>query len=160
MRLWSSRRTKNVEFTDETADEALLEAIENELVKRPNKTFSDLCKEALWQLLYVPESVRPDSNKLSQLESKIIQLQGQLASLEQRMAAREASRLDRLESYLQQLSLQVGQLATAIGSGSCSGSFTTSASEVVPLEEKPEPLSPPQEVDPLLSRLGALLDDF
>ncbi len=156
MRLWSNKRTKNVEFTDEAADEALLAAIENELLKQPNKTFSDLCKEALWQLLYVPESVRPDSNKLSQMETQIIQLQGQLASLEQRIAAREADRLNRLESHLQQLSLQVGQLATAIDSGG----FTVSASKVIPVEDKPEPLSPPQEVDPLLSRLGALLDDF
>ncbi len=156
MRLWSNKRTRNVEFTDEAADETLLAAVENELVKQPNKTFSDLCKEALWQLLYVPESVRPDSNKLSQLEAQIIQLQGQLASLEQRMAAREASRLDKLEGHLQQLSLQVGQLATAIDSGG----FTVSASKVIPVEEKPEPLPPPQEVDPLLSRLGALLDDF
>jgi TolA-binding protein len=156
MRLWSNKKTRNVEFTDEAADETLLAAVENELVKQPNKTFGDLCKEALWQLLYVPESVRPDSNKLSQLEAQITQLQGQLASLEQRMAAREASRLDKLESHLQQLSLQVGQLATAIDSGG----FTVSASKVIPVEEKPEPLPPPQEVDPLLSRLGALLDDF
>ncbi len=156
MRLWSNKRVRNVEFTDEAADETLLAAVENELVKQPNKTFSDLCKEALWQLLYVPESVRPDSNKLSQLETQIIQLQGQLASLEQRIAAREASRLDKLESHLQQLSLQVGQLATAIDSGG----FTVSASKVIPVEDKPESLSPPQEVDPLLSRLGALLDDF
>ncbi|KOR38464.1 MULTISPECIES: hypothetical protein [Planktothricoides] len=156
MRLWSNKKTKNVEFTDEAADETLLAAVENELVKQPNKTFSDLCKEALWQLLYVPESVRPDSNKLSQLESQITQLQGQLASLEQRIAAREVSRIDALESHLQQLSLQVGQLATAIDSGG----FTVSASKVIPISEKPEPLPPPQEVDPLLSRLGALLDDF
>jgi TolA-binding protein len=156
MRLWSNKTNKQVEFTNEAADETLLAAVDNELAKQPHKTFSDLCKEALWQLLYVPESVRPCSDKLSQLESQITQLQGQLASLEQRIAAKEASRLDTLESHLQQLSLQVGQLATAIDSGG----FSAPRSQPQPPEEETAPLPPPQEVDPLLSRLGSLLDDF
>lgn len=156
MRLWSNKTSKNVEFTNEAADETLLAAVENELNKQPQRTFSDICKEALWQFLYVPESVRPDSNKLNQLELQITQLQGQLASLEQRLAAKEASRLDKLESHLQQLSLQVGQLATALENGS----LTYSAPKVEPPEKEPEPVPPPEEVDPLLSRLGSLLDDF
>lgn len=156
MRLWSNKTNKQVEFTNEAADETLLAAVENELATQPHKTFSDLCKEALWQLLYVPESFRPDSNKLNQLELQITQLQGQLASLEQRLAAKEASRLDKLENHLQQLSLQVGQLATAIDRGG----FVALAPQVELPEEEPEPLPPPQEVDPLLSRLGSLLDDF
>lgn len=156
MRLWSNKTSKNVEFTNEAADETLLAAVENELNKQPQRTFSEICKEALWQFLYVPESVRPDSNKLNQLELQITQLQGQLASLEQRLAAKEASRLDKLESHLQQLSLQVGQLATALENGS----LTYSAPKVEPPEPEPEPVPPPEEVDPLLSRLGSLLDDF
>jgi TolA-binding protein len=156
MRLWSNKTSKNVEFTNEAADETLLAAVENELNKQPQRTFSEICKEALWQFLYVPESVRPDSNKLNQLELQITQLQGQLASLEQRLAAKEASRLDKLESHLQQLSLQVGQLATALENGR----LTYSAPKVEPPEPEPEPVPPPEEVDPLLSRLGSLLDDF
>lgn len=158
MRLWSNKTSKNVEFTNEAADETLLAAIDNELAKQPQKSFSDLCKEALWQLLYVPESVRPHSNKLNQLESQITQLQGQLASLEQRLAAKEASRLDKLESHLQELSLQIGQLATAIDRGGFAA--PQDKVEPEPPEPEPEPLPTPQEVDPLLSRLGSLLDDF
>ena len=162
MRLWSNKNNKPVKFTNDAADETLLAVVENELRKQPHKTFSDLCKEALWQFLYVPESVRPYSNKLSELELQVTQVQGQLASLEQRITAQEASRLDTLENHLQQLTFQVGQLATAINSGSFSAPAPKVEAQRAPPEKEPEPelLPPFEEIDPLLLRLGALLDDF
>ena len=58
---WSSKKVvKSVTFNPGVADESLLDVVERHLEKEPDKTFSDLCKEALWQALCVPESVRPD----------------------------------------------------------------------------------------------------
>ena len=53
---WSNRVTKSITFTREDIDLELLSQIEIELDRHPHKTFSDLCKEALWQLLNTPAS--------------------------------------------------------------------------------------------------------
>ncbi len=53
---WSNRVTKSITFTQEDIDLELLSQIEIELDRHPHKTFSDLCKEALWQLLNTPAS--------------------------------------------------------------------------------------------------------
>lgn len=159
MGFWSNKTKKRVEFTEEVADKTLIAVVEQELDKQPHKSFSDLCKEALWQYLYVPESVRP-TRKSSDLDGQIAELQGQLTSLEQRIAAREVSRLDALESQLQQLSFQVSQLAIAMNQrGPYQPPLQQQHLELEPQPE-PEPVPPPQPSDPLLSRLGSLLDDF
>lgn len=215
---WSKKKKKGVEFTEEVADGTLWAAVEAELAKHPHKTFSDLCKEALWQFLYVPETARPPraqtrpvigsgaeefiaqiQGQLDSLEQRlaardaqpsppvaigsgveglIAQMQGQLDSLEQRLAAREASRLDSLEHQMRELSLQVGQVAIALSSWTNSPSApfsapatpapeTLSAPPPKPVTSppaapppKPETLAPPPPEDPLLRRLGSLLDDF
>jgi hypothetical protein len=54
---WSNRVTKSITFTKEEIDLDLLAQIEVELDRHPHKTFSDLCKEALWQLLNTPTSM-------------------------------------------------------------------------------------------------------
>ncbi|QIZ69671.1 plasmid segregation centromere-binding protein ParR [Oxynema aestuarii] len=151
MRLWSNNTKKRVEFTDEVADRTLLASVEAELAKHPSKSFSHLCKQALWQLLHVPDSVRPTSS-MGAVDEQIARLQGQLANLEQRIAAKEANRLDEIERQVQQLTVQVSQLAIAVGQG---GSFSGS-----PPQPEPEPEPPPQPVDPMLSRLSSLVDDF
>ncbi len=92
---WSKKKKKGVEFTEEVADGTLWAAVEAELAKHPHKTFSDLCKEALWQFLYVPETARPQPARsfpaiAGGAEELIAQMQRQLDSLEQRLAAREA----------------------------------------------------------------------
>ena len=56
---WSKKVVKSVTFNPELADESLLAQVESYLEKQPDKTFSDLCKEALWQSLCVPEPVQP-----------------------------------------------------------------------------------------------------
>jgi hypothetical protein len=166
MGFWSNKTKKSVEFTDEVADHTLLAVVKKELQKQPHKRFSDLCKEALWQYLYVPESVRPSRNSASadNAEAEIAELKGQLASIEQRIAAQEANRLDALESQVQQLSLQVGQLAIALNEGRASYQpppqpHAQPQPQPEP-EPEPEPVGPPKPVDPLLQRLSSFIDDF
>lgn len=100
---WSKKITKPVTFNSEVADETLLAVVETELMKQPHKTFSDLCKEALWQFLCVPESVRPTTPKAGQMEQPVAELKRQLAEFEQRFMARESSRLEAIEPQLNQL---------------------------------------------------------
>ena len=161
--LWfrKKKQLKSVEFARDVADRTLLAAVEAELEKQPHKTFSDLCKEALWQFLYVSESLLPAS-KVGQLEKQIVNIEERLASVEERIGAREASRLNELESQIRQLSLQMGQLAIAGDRSASDRPPRASSPPPPPPEPEPEPenLPPPQPIDPLLSRLGSLLDDF
>lgn len=96
---WSKKNSKSVTFNSEVADETLLAVVETELLKQPHKTFSDLCKEALWQFLCVPESVRP-TPKTTQGEQVVAELQHQLAEFEQRFLARESNRWEAIERQM------------------------------------------------------------
>jgi hypothetical protein len=160
MVFWLSKTKKRVGFTDEVADQTLLAVVQKELQNQPHKSFGDLCKEALWHYLYVPESVKP-TRKSTDASDPIAELQGQLRSLEERVAAREASRLDALERQLQQLSLQVGQLAIALNQR---GNYQPPQHPYLEPEPEPqpepEPVAPPKPVDPLLQRLSSFIDDF
>lgn len=175
---WSKKIRKSLEFNRGLADLSLLEVVESELEKQPHKTFSDLCKEALWQYLCVPESVRP-SFKTGSLEQEVAELQRQFADLEQRFFAKESNRLDAFERQLNQLTQQLAQLAlvvnqqptprpptqlTPVSSAQLtpvpSAQLTpVSSAQLEPTAEAMTP-TPPQEVDPLLSRLSQVLDDF
>lgn len=151
---WSKKISKSVTFTQELADQSLLAVVETELVKQPHKSFSDLCKEALWQSLCLSESVRP-TPRTAQIEQQVAELQRQLADLEQRLFARESNRLEAIERQLNQLTQQVAQLALIVNQ-------QPNPKSPPQLELKPEAVTPttPQEVDPLLSRLSPFLDDF
>ena len=88
---WSKKVVKSVTFNPGVADESLLALVESHLEKQPDKTFSDLCKEALWQSLCVPESVKPASKMTAcheSVEQKIDELQRQVADLEERFFAK------------------------------------------------------------------------
>jgi TolA-binding protein len=166
MVFWLSKTKKRVGFTDEVADQTLLAVVQKELQNQPHKSFGDLCKEALWHYLYVPESVKP-TRKSADASDTIAELQGQLRSLEERIAAREASRLDALEQQLQQLSLQVGQLAIALNNNQRGNYQPPQQPYLEPIPEpqpepepEPEPVAPPKPVDPLLQRLSSFIDDF
>jgi uncharacterized membrane protein YccC len=151
---WSKNITKSVTFNQDLADQSLLEVVESELDKQPHMTFSALCKEALWQSLCISESVRPSPTTVK-LEQQVAELQGQFADLEQRFFAKESSRLEAIERQLNQLTQQLAQLALMVNQ-------QPNAVSPPELESAAEALSPttPQEVDPLLSRLSPLLDDF
>ncbi len=166
---WSKKVVKSVTFDPGVADESLLALIESHLEKDPEKTFSDLCKEALWQHLCVPESVRPSPKTAAtpavtpRVEQQIAELQSQLADLEERFFAQESNRLEMMERHLMQLSQQVAQLAIMVNQAPpiYSPIESTPALEVVNTTLTPTIVATPsQEVDPVISRISQYLDDF
>ncbi|MDF5711866.1 MAG: plasmid segregation centromere-binding protein ParR [Nostoc sp. S4] len=156
---WSKKVVKSVTFNPGLADESLLAQVESYLEKQPDKTFSDLCKEVLWQSLCVPESVRPapKTAATTPIEQQIGELQRQVAGLEERFFAKGSNRLEAMEHHLLQLSQQVAQLALVVNERSLIQS--PSQVEVVNNTSYTVP-APPQEVDPVISRLSQFLDDF
>lgn len=166
---------KSVQFNREVADQTLLDMIQGELLKHPKKTFSDLCKEALWQYLCVPKSVQPQYSS-GKTEEQIIQLQTQLADFEQRLSVNQfnhweviesklnqlsnlgtSSQLERLEQQLNYMSMQLEEMSMSAHQQPLN----------TPIYSQPQPYIeaelPPQEVeelDPALSRLSSLLEDF
>ncbi len=148
---WSKKVVKSVTFNPEIADESLLAQVENYLDTHRDKTFSDLCKEALWKALCVPESVQPASNTADSttIEQKIGEIQRRMTDFEERFFARESYRLEAMESQMLQLSQQVGKLAIILGQ-----------QPLTYIPPDPEPKLESQEVDPVISRIGQFLDDF
>ncbi|HEY9610409.1 plasmid segregation centromere-binding protein ParR [Allocoleopsis sp.] len=175
---WSKKITKPVTFNSEVADDTLLAVVETELMKQPHKTFSDLCKEALWQFLCVPESVRPTTPKAGQMEQPVAELKRQLAEFEQRflrqessrweaiepklnqLLRQESSRLDAIERQLNQLSGQLAQLSLIVNQQPKSESSRPFVPEVKQAETVTSTAPPAEIDDPLLNRLSAFLDDF
>ncbi|WP_427156855.1 plasmid segregation centromere-binding protein ParR [Aliinostoc sp. HNIBRCY26] len=167
---WSKKVVKSVTFNPEVADESLLAVVENYLEKQPDKTFSDLCKEALWQTLCVPESVKPGLKTAATgaVEQKIDDLQCQVADLEERFFAKESNRLEGLERQVLQLTQQLAHLAIMVTERPVvySSPPPVPAVEAVnPTATTPPPppsypVNPPEEADPLISRLSQYLDDF
>jgi hypothetical protein len=172
---WSKKVVKPVTFEPGVADESLLELVESHLEKDPEKTFSDLCKEALWQHLCVPESVRPSSKTpviptpvIPGVEQQIAELRSQFADLEERFFAKESNRLETMERQLMQLSQQVAQLAIMVNQASTIQSSLPSTPARGVINSTPTPTHTPtsnaatgsQDVDPLISRLSQFLDDF
>jgi hypothetical protein len=167
---WSKKITKSVTFNPDVADETLLAVVESELAKQPHKTFGDLCKEALWQFLCVPESVRP-TLKTVQQEPTAAELKRLLVDFEQRFFIRESKRLEAMEFKLNQLSQQMAQLSLITNQQPNPKPPTSLVPEAEPVTRKPPtPLAPEAEAvsptpspvidDPLLNRLSQVLDDF
>jgi TolA-binding protein len=140
-----------VNFSKNIGDRTLLAQIEETLAQHQAIDFSDLCKEALQQLL-APDSpavVTPviSSAAVSQVDiSQIAQLQQQVAALEAKMVNLPGmKRLESLESLVTALERKVEKL----GSGVKEIDRST-----------PKPPSEALESDPLLNRLSNLLEDF
>ncbi|NJM69789.1 MAG: plasmid segregation centromere-binding protein ParR [Scytonema sp. RU_4_4] len=167
---WSKKVIKSVTFEPGVADESLLALVESHLEKDPQKTFSDLCKEALWQSLCVPESVRPAPKPAAAtatlgVEQQIAALQNHIADLEERFFSKESNRLEMIEHQLMQLSQQVTQLAIMVNHVSTSSPPTQQqvpVLEVINHTSSPTNAAaiPSQEVDPVISRISQFLDDF
>ena len=165
---WSKKEVKSVTFNPGVADESLLALVESHLEKNPNQSFSDLCKDALWQALCVPESVRPatkttppaslPSNGLG--EPQVTDLHRQVADLEQRFLLRESNRLDVMERQMMQLSQQVAQLAIMVSQGVTVQVASTHSLPAGDVFINNSPPAAPVEVDPVISRLSQLVDDF
>ena len=155
---WSKKVVKSVTFNPELADESLLAQVESYLEKQPDKTFSDLCKEALWQSLCVPAvQPAPQTAATTPIEQQIGELQRQVAGLEERFFAKGSNRLEAMEHHLLQLSQQVAQLAIIVNDRS----FIQSPTQLEVVNNTSYSVAtPPQEVDPVISRLSQFLDDF
>ena len=164
---WSKKVVKSVTFNPGVADESLLALVESHLEKDPDKTFSDLCKEALWQSLCVPESVRPLPTTQLQAavtdEKQIAELQRQVADLEERFFSKESNRLGSMERQLLQLSQQVAQLAIMVNERPIVQPQTQAISavaEVVNHTCYAVASIPDEDVDPVIRRISQLIDDF
>ncbi|MDP5338051.1 MAG: plasmid segregation centromere-binding protein ParR [Nodularia sp. (in: cyanobacteria)] len=156
---WSKKVVKSVTFNPEVADESLLGVVENYLEQLPDKTFSDICKEALWQSLCVPKTVKPSPTTAAtdSVEKKIDALQRQVADLEERFFAQESHRLESIERHILQLTQQMANLAIMVTERPVIQSSTPSVPEVANTTYAD---NPPEEVDPVISRLSQFLDDF
>ncbi|MGL5081286.1 MAG: hypothetical protein ACRC8A_07335 [Microcoleaceae cyanobacterium] len=168
--LWSNKKlTQSVTFTEDAADQTLIEAIEKELAVTKYQTFSNLCKQALWQFLNISEGVSspPVPRHSDGLEGQIYQLQQQLVQLEQKVLAEELNRFNQLQQQLMQLTQQINQLQS-----------TASHRPIVPIVQAAQSQPPAKQStletaqrksdltaniehsDPVLARLSALVDDF
>jgi chromosome segregation ATPase len=170
MALWAKNKVNfSVAFTEDAADQTLLTAIEKELSLTKYQTFSNLCKQALWQFLSVSVSESADSTpSFQRLEERIAELAAKFAEFEHNVSAEELSRLEGLEHHLNQLSAQLSKLQ---GSVDNKVSFAQVSKVVEPdavesksvaddLVSEPE-VAPHRESDPLLDRLSSLLpQDF
>ncbi|MGK7923553.1 MAG: hypothetical protein AB4080_26505 [Trichodesmium sp.] len=197
--LWEKNHKKEVFFTEEAADKQLLTAIEKELNAQKYQTFSNLCKQALWQFLYVsssPELVQSPST-LQKVEHRIYEKLGQhFSELEKKIVSQQVnqanqsnddnlSQLNDLKNYLIKLSEQLNQMQlnidgkliealaafqtelpkieAAINQIEIPIIQSTQETEVTPEKprEVPENVNDEStETDPLLERLGSLLEDF
>ncbi len=170
-----NRKNKSVQFNQEVADQTLWDVIEKELLAHPQISFSDLCKEALWNYLCVPASMQSQVSEgnqadWSQLQTQasqgnqinqddLMRLQGQLAELEEHLLAQQSSGLGAIERRLEQLSYQLNQVHTPVYQPSAMAQSEPLVEQIS--EPEPEDFAPPAEdLDPSLSRISALLDDF
>lgn len=172
MALWAKNKEPySVAFTEDAADQTLLAALEKELALTKYQTFSNLCKQALWQFLSVSESAQPTPS-FQRLEQRIAELQVKFGEFELSISAEEMNRLDGLERHLTQLSTQLEQLQASVNDKFAQVSMVESRSlESKGVESQPvmqptvEPEAevemPVRESDPLLERLSSLLaQDF
>ncbi|NES07729.1 MAG: hypothetical protein F6K22_36045 [Okeania sp. SIO2F4] len=117
--LWEKNQKKEVFFTEEAADKQLLGAIEKELNTQKYQTFSNLCKQALWQFLYVSSSTElaQSASNLQRLEHRIYEkLTQHFSELEKKIASSElnepnqVSQLNDLKKHLSQMNQQLAQM--------------------------------------------------
>lgn len=174
MALWAKNKANfSVAFTEDAADQTLLTAIEKELAFTKYQTFSNLCKQALWQFLSISESGSASSTDSSHLlEQRIAELAVKFAEFERNVSAEELSRLEGLEHHLSQLGAQLDQLQGSVDSNFAQVSFAQVSKVVEPDSIEAESVAddrvvsdaevaPYRESDPLLERLSSLLpQDF
>lgn len=138
---------RTVKFASTEADQVLLAAIEAALSSQTYASFSELCKQALRQLLLDP----PATDALSSLQQQLLAVQLQVAKLEGFAEVWQACPIGRIEQQLGQLSDRLAQLESQ---------KEDSAPEHLDSPEDLDLPAPIAEPDPLLSRLAPLLEDF
>lgn len=110
--LWSkNNKNYSVSFTEDAADQQLLLAIEKELNGQKYQTFSNLCKQALWQFLSISDSAQ-SLQSFQRLEQRVIEIGQQIEVLKQELSAEKnnLNKQQELENQLSKLSNLLTQL--------------------------------------------------
>lgn len=162
MRRTANQTHKLVTFSQEPSDQALLGAIAQSLVQQPQRNFSQLCKQALQQY-FLADRTPPTAGGNSgarairlfmQIQRQMTELQNRVLTLEQQVTVEHSERLEQLELQLSEMNQCFEQLEIE--------QLDSTAIQPLP-EMEPAPIYTPREsreVDPLLVRLGRLVDDF
>lgn len=115
--LWAKNKPNlSVVFTEEPADQKLLEAIDKELTANKYQTFSNLCKQAIWQFLYESPATQATNTtnvsgvSASGIEKSISELTQKFNLLEQQLASKESAQLQEMVMQLEKLSQQLTQM--------------------------------------------------
>ncbi|MEO0540569.1 MAG: hypothetical protein AAFZ80_06860 [Cyanobacteria bacterium P01_A01_bin.105] len=144
---------KVLQFGEDEADQRLLDAIATELAQKQYASFSHLCKAALHQFLLSREPTQ-SVILFMELERSVAQLQAQL-DVQQ---TQTQTRLTQLEAQIAAGGMPTGQPtgeAPAVSNGTASPGPNTNGTLPATVPE-----TPPEPKDPLLERLGGLLEDF
>jgi hypothetical protein len=143
--------------------------VEAELEKYPDKTFSHLCKEALWQFLGIPAAFQPNqAQDPGNANSEAVDLKRVLTDFKRDFWDRESNRDEAIESSLDRLSEQLSYLQhqlthlEVLADRSPDSSLSLESEAGAPrLPESPAPQpSPPRNVDPVIDHLSQFLDEF
>jgi hypothetical protein len=154
----SSAPDYRVTFKRTKGDRALLTAVEQLLVDRPDLTFSDLCKQALQRWLVATETSAAVL-MLTELQQQVTVLNEQLTTIEQQVLQDETGAIARLDAQVAALTERLAQLEEAPPAIVHEAvTVTTDQSPDQSSNESDE--SEPKPDDPLLNRLGGLLEEF
>lgn len=167
---WSNKTHKSVAFNRGVADQSLLDLVEAALEKHPDKTFSHLCKEALWQFLGIPAAFQPRQAETPPpgAEPETGELKRLLTDFQQDFWARESDRDEAIESSLDRLSDQLSYLQQQLTHLEVlverSPDSPPDSEPAVPdrdsYESAPIERAEPRECDPVLDHLSQYLDEF
>ena len=183
--LWAkNNKNYSVSFTEDAADEQLLQAIEKELNGQKYQTFSNLCKQALWQFLSLSDSAQ-SLQSFQRLEQRVIEINKQLQDLKQELSTNKnnlkkqqelENQLSKLSNLLTQLQVNVNVkfVETLEAIKNEFGKVDDLANTAKVAEVKPTATPPPKseksktdkneelaKKDPMLARLKSILpDDF
>lgn len=167
---WSNKTHKSVTFNRGVVDQSLLDLVEAALEKHPDRTFSHLCKEALWQFLGIPAAFQPHQGQEQPptADRETGELKRLLTDFKQDFWARESDRDEAIESSLDRLSDQLSYLQQQLthleviverspeppaSSEPVMNSYSSYESE----EDEP---TEPRPSDPVLDHLSQYLDEF
>ena len=148
----ADRIKKTVTFTQEAADRLLLEAIESLLGEGQFDSFNGLCKQALDEFVSRQELALAGPGVL-QFAHQLIELQRQFFEFKETVATNSDRRMEALENQVERLQKQLQQLTDQVDG------LSASTEEIPAKRSNPAP-NASQATEPLLKRLGDLLEDF